>query len=92
VHDGLDVITDMHLHTLKMLWKTFVLLPSEDKEYSTEIVVTRQLQRWFWLIEEKERVKFLKRYDLYKNFGFPVIYGENSEMLFQNVIGNGFTS
>lgn len=83
VHDGLEELANKHLQTLKSAWKTVVLLPSEDKEYSTEIVVARQLQRWFWLIEEKERIKFLKRYDLYKNFGFPVVYAKNSDELLQ---------
>ncbi len=46
-----------------------VLLPSESLEESTEIVVNRQLQRGFVLQEDRERVKFVKRYPLYKSFG-----------------------
>ncbi|AHB41396.1 hypothetical protein P148_SR1C00001G0605 [candidate division SR1 bacterium RAAC1_SR1_1] len=68
VHENLDKLTTKHKRTIKK-GLSILLLPSESKGKSTEIVVERQLSRGFGLNEERERQKFRKRFDIYKKFG-----------------------
>lgn len=74
VHENCDELIIKHKKTLSETGLSVVLLPSESLEESTEIVVNRQLQRGFALQEDRERVKFVKRYSLYRNFGDVQIF------------------
>lgn len=67
-HEGLNELTDKHKKSIQENWVSILLLPSKSKEESTTIVVKRQLSRGFGLHEEKERIKFIKRFEIYKKF------------------------
>lgn len=69
VHENLDELTLKHKQTLENSGISIMLLPSKSIDESVEIVVKRQLLRGFGLKEEKERVKFIHRFQIYKEFG-----------------------
>ncbi len=77
VHENLDKLTTKHKRTIKKGF-SILLLPSESKGKSTEIVVQRQLSRGFGLNEERERQKFRKRFDIYKKFGNIKIFSTDT--------------
>lgn len=77
VHENLDKLTTKHKRTIKKGF-SILLLPSESKGESTEIIVQRQLSRGFGLNEERERQKFRKRFDIYKKFGNIKIYSTDT--------------
>jgi len=66
VHKNLEILTEKHKKTLNDEWLTILLLPSKSIEDSTDIVVERQLWRWFGLNEKAERAKFIERYPIYE--------------------------
>ena len=78
VHENLDTLTNKHKKTIKKEWLSILLLPSKSKGESTNIVVQRQLSRGFGLNEERERKKFRKRFDIYKEFGDIKIYSTDT--------------
>ena len=78
VHENLDKLTNKHKRTIKKEWLSILLLPSESKGKSTEIVVKRQLSRGFGLNEERERQKFRKRFDIYKKLGNIKIFSTDT--------------
>lgn len=55
-----------------------MLLPADSLDESTEIVVKRQLLRGFGLEEDKERIKFAKRYPIYKELGDIKIFSSEA--------------
>ncbi|MDD3262663.1 MAG: shikimate kinase [Candidatus Absconditabacteria bacterium] len=78
VHENMDKLTDNHKKTIQEKGLSILLLPSESKEESTDIVIKRQLSRGFGLNEERERQKFRKRFDIYKRFGDIKIYSTDT--------------
>ena len=74
VHEGLDELVEKHRQLLKENGISILLLPSESLEVSVELVVKRQMNRGFGLEEERERNKFIKRYELYQKEGDIKIY------------------
>jgi len=67
VHENMDNLTEKHKKSIQKKWISILLLPSKSKKESTDIVIKRQLSRGFWLNEEKERLKFIKRFGIYKD-------------------------
>lgn len=53
---------------------SILLLPSPNPEQDVEMVAERQLKRWGDLDKEREKKKFLERFDLYKKYGDITIY------------------
>ena len=78
VHEGLHSLTESHRILLKENGVSILLLPSESLKESTDIVVQRQLGRGFGLEEEKERKKFIERYEKYKKEGDLQVYSTKS--------------
>ncbi len=95
VHEDLPELALKHAEALKQLGTSILLLPSESLEESVGIVIKRQLSRGFGLKEEKERIKFSQRYNLYKQMGDVKIFShaepEYVALSMKNAITN-FTS
>lgn len=78
VHEGFSDLTDKHLKKIKATGISILLLPSQDIEESTEIVVKRQINRGFGLQEDIERKKFRSRYIEYQKYGDIKIYSKDA--------------
>ena len=61
-------LTQKHLKIIKENWTSILLLPSKSLKESTEIIVKRQLSRWFILEYEREKEKFKIRFWIYKKY------------------------
>ncbi len=77
-HENLNKLTEKHLQTLQKTGISILLLPSKSLEESTNIILERQLNRGFWLIEEKERNKFIHRFEIYKHLWNIQIFSHNA--------------
>lgn len=78
VHEGLPDLGNKHQKKIKDTGISILLLPSKDIQESTEIVVSRQLNRGFGLQEDKERTKFISRYSEYQKYGDIKIYSKET--------------
>lgn len=68
VHEDSPHLVEKHLQVIKT-GISILLLPDNNPETSVTTVVRRQLDRWPTLKEEKERQRFLSRFEKYKNYG-----------------------
>lgn len=86
VHGESPHLIEKHLEVIG--WGISVLLlPDEDPHKGVEIIVTRQLSRWNDIEPEKERQRFLSRFDKYKNYGDIKIFSmENPEIITDMII------
>ncbi len=69
VHEGFDCLTAKHIESVKNEGISVLFLPSENLDESMEIVVKRQMSRGFDLNENKERKKFVARFNKYREMG-----------------------
>lgn len=77
VHENIKELTSKHQQTLKALGLSILLLPSQSLTKSTKIIIKRQLSRGFGLKEDKEKIKFTKRFPIYKEFGDIKIFSHD---------------
>ncbi len=86
IHENMDELTLKHKKTLKDIWISVLLLPSESLDESMEIVVKRQLSRGFSLQEDKEKTKFIQRFPKYiKMWDIKIFSKDNPELIAQKM-------
>jgi shikimate kinase len=73
-----DELTKKHLEKIQKNWISILLLPSKSIKKSIDIVVKRQLLRWFDLDYEKEKNKIEARYMIYKKYWDIKIFSHNT--------------
>lgn len=73
-----DDLTQKHLKIIKENWISILLLPSKSLKESTEIIVKRQLSRWFNLEYKKEKEKFKIRFWIYKKYWDIKIFSQKT--------------
>ncbi|MDP1688837.1 MAG: shikimate kinase [bacterium] len=73
VHENSPHLIEKHLSIIKN-GVSILLLPSRDPLLGVGEIVRRQLSRWSDCYAEKERKRFLERFEKYKNYGDIQIY------------------
>ena len=68
VHEDSSHLIEKHLDLIRR-GVSILLLPSENPQVGVEVVVRRQLDRWNDTFADKERTRFLSRFEKYKNYG-----------------------
>lgn len=89
VHENMNELTSKHKQTLKESGISILLLPSDSLDKSMEIVVKRQLLRGFGLTKDREEVKFVQRFPIYKDLGDIKIFSYDKPEIIAEKIKNG---
>lgn len=76
VHENLDHLIKKHLDLIST-GISVLLLPSEDIEEATKIVLDRQLKRWNDTSAEIEEQRFRNRFPKYKQYGDIKIFSSD---------------
>lgn len=86
VHEESSHLVEKHL-TLIGAGISILLLPDKDPYKGVETIVARQVNRWNDVKPERERQKFLSRFDKYKSYGDIKIFSmENPEFITSMII------
>ena len=87
VHKNLDELTSRHKQTLKNSGTSILFLPSTSLNKSTKIILERQLSRGFGLKENREKIKFIRRFKLYKELGDIKIFShEKPQVIVEKIV------
>lgn len=77
IHENMNELTLKHKQSLKDFGISIMLLPSESLTISTKIVIRRQLLRGFGLKKDRENIKFVRRFSIYKELGDIKIFSHD---------------
>lgn len=85
VHEESPHLVKKHLQLIKNSISV-LLLPDKDPSKGVEVVVARQVSRWNGVQPEKERQRFLTRFEKYKNYGDIKIFSMERPEVITNMI------
>lgn len=86
VHENMEKLTSKHKQSLNDLGVSILILPSKSLDESLNIVIQRQLSRGFGLNEDREKEKFIQRFEIYKGLGDIKIFSSQDPHLIADTI------